>query len=168
MKSFELLVTRLDSCLGFVHNVISKLIFFSCPSVLIGSWIYWQIFKLGIQGTGIKPRIYLDVIALLTWFKWASNQKTKKLDCESILALTQWKFWKYLKKGCWKRLARLFFGNFLLLSVVTKFPSNIDLLNKFIPNIHPPLDSLPLFLLRKPRFYCTQLLPQKIHQKMRF
>ena len=110
MKSFELLVTRLDSCLGFVHNVISKLIFFSCPSVLIGSWIYWQIFKLGIQGTGIKPRIYLDVIALLTWFKWASNQNTKKLDCESILALTQWKFWKYLKKGCWKRLARLFSG----------------------------------------------------------
>ena len=110
MKSFELLVTRLDSCLRFVHNVISKLIFFSCPSVLIGSWIYWQIFKLGIQGTGIKPRIYLDVIALLTWFKWASNQKTKKLDCESILALTQWKFWKYLKKGCWKRLARLFSG----------------------------------------------------------
>ena len=110
MKSFELLVTRLDSCLGFVHNVISKLIFFSCPSVLIGSWIYWQIFKLWMQDTGIKPRIYLDVIALLTWFKWASNQKTKKLDCESILALTQWKFWKYLKKGCWKRLARLFSG----------------------------------------------------------
>ena len=110
MKSFELLVTRLDSCLGFVHNVISKLIFFSCPSVLIGSWIYWQIFKLWMQDTGIKPRIYLDVIALLTWFKWASNQNTKKLDCESILALTQWKFWKYLKKGCWKRLARLFSG----------------------------------------------------------
>ena len=110
MKSFELLVTRLDSCLGFVRNVISKLIFFSCPSVLIGSWIYWQIFKLWMQDTGIKPRIYLDVIALLTWFKWASNQNTKKLDCESILALTQWKFWKYLKKGCWKRLARLFSG----------------------------------------------------------
>ena len=110
MKSFELLVTRLDSCLRFVHNVISKLIFFSCPSVLIGSWIYWQIFKLWMQDTGIKPRIYLDVIALLTWFKWASNQNTKKLDCESILALTQWKFWKYLKKGCWKRLARLFSG----------------------------------------------------------
>ena len=110
MKSFELLVTRLDSCLRFVHNVISKLIFFSCPSVLIGSWIYWQIFKLWMQDTGIKPRIYLDVIALLTWFKWASNQNTKKLDCESILALTQWKFRKYSKKGCWKRLARLFSG----------------------------------------------------------
>ena len=37
-----------------------------------------------------------------------------------------------------------------------------SLLDKFIPNFHPLPDSMPQFLLIKPSFHCTQLLPQKI------